>query len=423
MPGFVDEARVVVRSGDGGNGTASFARGRNRQRGKPDGGDGGAGGSVVFVADRSLATLAVYAQRPHHRAAHGSSGGSNRKRGANADDLELAVPVGTVVVDATSGELLADLAGEGLRFVAAPGGHGGRGNASLTSPADRAPDFAQRGQPGVERELRLELRLVADVGFLGAPNAGKSTLLGTISRAHPTVAEYPFTTLIPVLGMVEEGGDRITVADLPGLIEGAADGRGLGTRFLRHAQRCAVLACVVDLAGDDPEGDLRAVAGEVVGYDPELEERMQVVVGTKLDLDAAVEEPARAWAAERGATFVAVSAHAGIGLDRLREVLVREVRRAIDERGVAPSFAVYRPVVADPIRIEREGDAYRVRSARVEQLVAMTPLANSRAVRHLQRRLAALGVEAALEREGAGEGDEVVIGEVRFEFMPERSGR
>lgn len=333
------------------------------------------------------------------------------------------MPVGTVVIDAATGEVLADLARDGLRFVTAAGGRGGRGNASLQSAAERAPDFAERGQPGVERELRLELRLVADVGLLGPPNAGKSTLLGAVSRAHPAVAEYPFTTLVPVLGVVEHADERFVVADLPGLIEGAAEGRGLGTRFLRHAERCAVLACVVDLAGDDPEADLRAVAAEVVTYRADLGRRIAVVVGTKTDLESADDAAARAWATEHGATFVAVSALASDGLDRLREVLAVEVRRAIADRGEPESFAVYRPVEADPISVTREGDAYRVRSTRVERLVTMTPLANPRAVRHLQRRLAALGVEAALEQEGASEGDEVVIGDIRFEYIPERGSR
>lgn len=417
--GFVDETRLIVRAGDGGAGASSFHREKYKPKGGPDGGDGGHGGSVVLVADPNIGTLSEYSHHPHRRAEPGVRGRSNRRRGADAPDVVCRVPVGTVVRDRATGEVLADLAKPDARYVAARGGRGGRGNAALVSRAERAPNFAERGEPGEERELALELRLVADVGLLGPPNAGKSTLLGTISRAHPKVADYPFTTVDPSLGVVEVDDERYTVADLPGLIEGAAEGRGLGTRFLRHAERCGVLAAVVDLASEDAAADLEAVADEVESYSPEMAGRLRVVVGNKIDLPEARDDGARAWAEARGVPFRPVSAQEGTGLDALIATLAEEVGEAWDERGEPETFAVLRPVRPDPIVVEREGEAFRVRSERVERLVSMTPMDNARAVRHLQRRLKAMGVESALVREGVREGDEVVIGDVRFDYYPE----
>lgn len=425
---IVDEARVFVLAGDGGPGSASFHREKFKPKGGPDGGDGGHGGSVVLVGDPNVESLRWLSTHPHQRAKGGGSGGSNNKRGADADDLEVGVPIGTVVRDAATGEVLADLAKPGARFVAARGGRGGRGNASLVSRVERAPSFAEQGEPGEERDLLLELHLVADVGFLGAPNAGKSTLLGAVTRASPRVGAYPFTTIEPSLGVLDpeswpeaglEDMERLVAADLPGLIEGAAEGRGLGTRFLRHATRCAVLAVVVDLAAEDPGGDLEAVTGEVRAHEAALEERLRLVVGNKVDLPEAAPGPVQAWAADRGLRYLEVSAEERRGLDGLVRALAEEVARARLERGEPESFAVFRPVTPDRVRVEREGDAFRVVGRRVERLVAMTPLSNPGAVRHLQRRLKGLGVEEALSREGAREGDEVRIGETAFEFLPE----
>lgn len=419
--GFVDEARVVVRAGDGADGVASFAREKYRPMGGPNGGDGGHGGSVVLYAEPERGTLSEYRRRQTYKAPHGGKAGSNNRRGADAPDLRLPVPVGTVVKDAGSGEILADLAKPAAEFVAARGGRGGRGNASLVSRADRVPSFAERGEPGRERELVLELRLVADVGLLGLPNAGKSTLLGALSRARPKVADYPFTTLEPYLGVVQVGEERLVSADLPGLIEGAAEGKGLGLRFLRHAERCAVLAAVVDLTGHDPVADLETVAGEVEAYAPHMVERIRVVVGNKIDLEGTDAGAARTWAEARGARFAEISAVRGDGIEALKELLIAEVRRAHEERGEPESFAVFQPVEEDRIEVTREDDAFRVTSDRVERLVEMTPMGNPRAIRHLQRRLKAMGVDAALVRAGIEEGDEVRIGEIAFEYLPEEA--
>jgi GTP-binding protein len=427
---FVDHVRILVSAGDGGDGQMSFLRSKLEAKGGPNGGDGGRGGSVVLVAEPGLGSLSAYVRNRLHRVKNAGGGGPHNRFGADSDDLLLAVPVGTLVRDAQTDELLADLAKPGSRYVAAVGGRGGRGNASLKSNADRVPNYAERGEPGEERELVLELHLVADVGLLGPPNAGKSTLLGAISRANPKIADYPFTTIEPGLGVVSVPGparttdstsddERITVADLPGLIEGASKGKGLGLRFLRHADRCGVLAFVVDLAGTDPVGDLEAVAGEVEAYEPELARRIGVVVGNKTDLAGADLSGAEAWAEQRGARFVAISAAQEANLEELRTILGEEVVRSRAELGEPESFVVYRPAVEDRVVVAREDNAFRVRSERVERMVAQTPLDNSRAVRRLQRKLRALGVESALKREGANEGDEVRIGNTAFEWIPD----
>lgn len=420
-PGFVDEVRIRAEAGDGGAGSVSFHREKHKPRGGPDGGDGGHGGSVVLVADTDLDSLALYVRRRVQRATDGRKGEGNNRRGGDGEDLVLPVPVGTVVRDAIGGEVLADLAKPEVRYTLARGGRGGRGNASLRGRDDRVPNYAEKGAPGQIVEAVLELHLVADVGFLGPPNAGKSTLLAAISRATPKIGAYPFTTLSPGLGVVDRptDGDRFVVADLPGLIEGASEGRGLGLRFLRHAERCAVLAAVVDLGSEDPEADLRGVMREVEEYDLELASQVRFVVGNKIDLEDASTTSAQRWAEERELTFVAISAAQGTNVDELLDSLTDEVQKAREERGEPESFAVYRPVAEDPIEIIREEGAFRVRNDRAERIVAQIPLDNHSAVRRLQQRLRALGVEAALRRNGVKQGDEIRIGNVAFEYVPD----
>jgi GTP-binding protein len=416
---FVDHVRIHVKAGDGGEGLASFRREKHVPKGGPDGGDGGDGGSIVLVADTSLGSLSAYVRRRRHEAKAGGNGGANNRKGANGPDIRLPVPVGTVVRDGATDEVLADLAKPDATFLAARGGKGGRGNAALKTTNDRVPNYAEQGEPGEELELALELHLVADIGLIGAPNAGKSTLLGAVSRAQPKIGDYPFTTLEPGLGVVDVDERRYTVADLPGLIEGASQGKGLGLRFLRHADRCGVLAAVVDLAGGDPVADLEAVVGEVEAYGSSLASRVRVVVGNKTDLASADVVGAEAWATKWGARFVPISAEMGSNLDELRSVLAAEVERSRVELGAPESFVVYRPAVEDRILVTKEDDAFRVRSERVERVVVQTPLGNARAVRRLQRKLRAMGVEAALRREGATDGAEVRIGEVAFEWTPD----
>ena len=414
---FVDEVRLRVRAGDGGGGGLSFLRTKLQPKGGPNGGDGGRGGSVIAVADAGLGSLAPYVRKSIVRAGNGEPGGPHNRNGADGDDVMVQVPVGTVVK--SDGEVLADLAKPDSRYVIARGGRGGRGNAALKSSRDRLPNYSEPGEPGGEFDVTFELHLVADVGLLGPPNAGKSTLLGAISRATPKIGAYPFTTIDPNLGIVDAGDDaRLTVADLPGLIEGASEGRGLGLRFLRHAQRCSLLALVVDVASDDPVGDLESVYGEVSSFDEELARRARVVIANKIDIGG---DRARieAWARDHGADVVAISAADAVNLDDLRVTLARAVALAKAELGEPQSFAVYRPAVEDRIVVHREDGAFRVRSERIERAVAQTPIHNPRAVRRLQRRLKTMGVERALRREGANEGDEVRIGDIAFEWIPD----
>jgi GTP-binding protein len=319
---FVDEAFITVFAGDGGNGCCSFRREKFVPRGGPDGGDGGQGGSVVLQADRSVATLLTFRYRTLFRAQRGRHGLGANKTGRSGDDLILKVPVGTVVAEAESGHLLADLDRPGQRLVVARGGRGGRGNARFASSTNRAPTRRDPGEAGEERALRLELKLLADVGLIGFPNAGKSTLISRISAARPKIAGYPFTTLEPHLGVVDRGGYRsFVVADLPGLIEGAHQGAGLGHRFLRHVERCRLLLHLVDPADPDrdPLDGIEALNGELAGYSPELAAKPQIMVATKADTiqDSRPVDRLQAWAGERDLTFLVISSQSGEGLERL----------------------------------------------------------------------------------------------------------
>src|SRR5436305_7047468 len=286
MSEFTDEAMVNVRGGDGGAGAVAFRREPYVGRGGPDGGDGGKGGDVWLAADRNVASLIAFRDHPHRRAASGAHGSGNKRTGATGADLVVPVPEGTIVRD-RDGAVLADLVRSGDRVLAARGGQGGRGNAHFLSNARRAPGFAEQGEYGEERWLRLELRLIADVALVGFPNAGKSTLISVISAAKPKIADYPFTTLVPNLGVVRSGDTEFVVADIPGLIEGASEGRGLGHQFLRHVERARVLLVLVDLAAADetpPEEQERVLLGELGRYRPELLDRSRLVVGTKADV-------------------------------------------------------------------------------------------------------------------------------------------
>jgi len=405
---FVDEARLVARAGDGGPGAASMRREPYRPKGGPDGGDGGRGGNVVLRVDRAVVDLGRIADRPHRRAGNGTAGSGNNRHGRDGRDLIIAVPDGTVARDERG--LLADLVGPDARVVVARGGRGGRGNASIASSRNRIPTTAERGEPGEERTLELELRLVADVALVGAPNAGKSTLLSALTAARPKIAAYPFTTLAPNLG-VAGGDERFVVADVPGLVEGAHRGKGLGLGFLRHISRCRVLVYVVDLTGD-PARDLAMVRQEVTAFDPQLLARRSIAVGTKADLISAP-------VVERSdGVDLAVSGLRGDGVSELGARLDELVRVARSEEPPTSAFVVLRPG-RDPFVVRKEGARYRVSGPRVERWVAETDLEDPRQVTTLQRRLVRAGVERRLAEAGAHRGDEVVIGGSAFEFIPE----
>jgi GTPase len=419
---FVDEARVQARAGDGGNGAASFRREKYRPKGGPDGGNGGDGGSVVLRVAAGVATLAELARNPHVRADRGAHGGGNDKQGQAGEDRVVAVPAGTLVRD-DAGTVLADLVDDGASFVAARGGRGGRGNAALATARRKAPGFAERGEPGEEKTLFLELRVIADVGLVGLPNAGKSSLVAKLSAARPKIAGYPFTTLTPNLGVAEAGGARFVVADIPGLIEGAAEGKGLGLAFLRHLERCRVLCFVADLAAEqDPAEVLSILENELGSYDPALAARAAIVAGNKIDLPGARERVAAARDAAGDRGFHAVSALTGEGVEELAGALAAAVETERETGAVAeqPAILRIRPE-SEGVEVIRENGAYRVRNPRAERLVSRFDLTNADAVRYVQERLAGLGVEEALAKAGAKAGDEVRIGEETFDFIPEQS--
>jgi GTP-binding protein len=411
---FVDEATIYVTGGAGGNGSAAFHSEPYKPKGGPDGGDGGRGASVILRADPSVGTLLELRDHPHVKAPAGGHGLNKRRHGANGKDRVVRVPPGTVVYD--DGVLIADLASPGDELVAGAGGRGGRGNVAFTTATRRAPSFAEKGEPGEERKLKLELRLLADVGLVGFPNAGKSTLISRISAAKPKIADYPFTTLVPNLGVVQGADESFVVADIPGLVPGAHEGKGLGHRFLRHVSRAAILLFLVDPVAEDrdPVQDVAVLAAELAAFDPALATRPRLVVVTKAD--AAPERAAEVAAAHPGA--LTISAVSGAGLEDLLEkvrVLVREARAA------APARVGYvRHVVKEsPLEVEREGDAWRVRGRRAERAVSTTDMESEEAVDLLQRRLIGMGVERMLHAAGAVRGDDVRIGEIEFEFEPE----
>ena len=438
VPSFVDRVTLHVAAGRGGNGVASVHREKFKPLGGPDGGNGGPGGSVILRVDPDVTTLLDYHHSPHRRAEHGGHGAGAHRSGAHGADLTLAVPDGTVVSTA-AGELLADLVGAGTELVVAQGGRGGLGNAALASAKRKAPGFALLGEPGVELEIVLELKVVADIGLVGYPSAGKSSLIAAISRARPKIADYPFTTLVPNLGVVTGGDTTFTVADVPGLIEGASEGRGLGHEFLRHVERCAAIVHVIDTAtiepGRNPEDDLAVIEHELASYGG-LDDRPRLVALNKIDVPDGREmaEIVRADLEARGLQVFAVSAASGEGLRELTFAMAEIVQSARASRTQAPiERIIIRPPSADggeDFSVTESADpstgpgqrAWRVRGPKPERWVRQTDFSNDEAVGFLADRLNRLGVEARLVQLGAVEGDAVLIGHpdnaVVFDFKP-----
>lgn len=423
---LADRAKICVRGGRGGNGCVSFRREKYVPKGGPNGGDGGRGGDISVIATRQVRDLNRFRRQIHFRAPNGGHGQGSDRRGADGDSLIVEVPVGTEVRDA-SGELVADFVNEGQVAVVAHGGEGGRGNTCFVTATRQAPRFAERGLEGDELWLDLSLKLLADVGFVGLPNAGKSSLLAALTRARPKIAAYPFTTLEPNLGTIIFGDRIVVLADIPGLVEGASAGVGLGDRFLAHVERTTLLVYVVD-ATTGPEGAalaLDTVVDELRAFKEGLADRPSVVVVNKVDLiDEAEIDNLLATAAGRRpqavAPPVAVSALRGAGLEELRAAL----RSALQVADAAPVEAPPRPRVAvrpgedrvSHFSVSREADGYRVVGAALERLVAKADLENEEAVRYLQEVMERAGVSDALRRAGAKPGDDVAIGAAEFEF-------
>ncbi len=429
MASFVDRVVLHVTAGNGGHGVASVHREKFKPLGGPDGGNGGRGGSVILRVSSQMTTLLDYHHAPHRTAPNGAQGAGDMRHGANAQDLVLDVPNGTVV-KSREGELLADLVGEGAEYVVAQGGRGGLGNAALASTKRKAPGFALLGEPGEEATVVLELKSIADVALVGYPSAGKSSIIAAMSKVRPKIADYPFTTLVPNLGVVEAGGTRFTIADVPGLIEGASEGKGLGHDFLRHIERCSVIAHVLDTAtlesDRDPIRDLDVISNELRAYSGDeaisgvpLAERPQIIILNKIDIPdgrdlAAIVRPELE---KLGMPIFEVSAVSHEGLSALGYALARIVD---EERAKAPEIEAA-PIVIRPKAVDESGftvthvrdgaeDYFQVRGTKVERWVKQTNFANDEAVGYLADKLARAGVEDALFKAGAVPGSEVVIG-------------
>jgi GTPase len=421
---FLDRVKIWIRAGDGGDGAATFRREAHVPRGGPDGGDGGRGGSIELRVDPGLTTLLDFRYKHHFKAEPGGKGLGAKRHGRSGEDLVLAVPPGTGVLDDATGELLADLVATGQSATVARGGRGGLGNVHFATATHRTPKHAQKGEPGEERWLRLELRLIADVGLVGLPNAGKSTLLAALTAARPKIAPYPFTTLEPNLGVMDLGDDedrRPTIADVPGLIEGASAGAGLGHAFLRHVERTRVLVHLVDGAARDPAWDFDVIREELRLHDPALLEKPLVVAFNKMDLPEAREAWPAFSAARRAEPVlcVAISADTGEGLDELRALLAEVLP---DAAGLAaepePTGVVVHRLDAagEGFTLEREGDAFRVRGKRIERIAVQTNFEVEESAERFQRDLDRLGIDGALRRAGVQPGDTVRIGRVEFEW-------
>jgi GTP-binding protein len=421
---FLDRVKIWVSAGAGGDGAATFRKEAHVPRGGPDGGDGGRGGTIYLRVDAGQTTLRDFRYRHHFRATSGGRGERSRRHGAAGEDLYLDVPPGTAVYDDDTDALFADLVMAGQTAVVGRGGRGGLGNTHFKTSTHQAPKHAQKGEPGEERWLRLELRLIADIGLVGLPNAGKSTILAALTAARPKIADYPFTTLEPNLGVMDLGDEderRPTIADVPGLIEGASSGAGLGHAFLRHVERTRILVHVVDGADRDPGWNHDVIRDELEAHDAKLLDKPMLVVFNKLDLPAA----AAAWPAFRkareraGQDVIAVSATTGAGIPELRARLAA-ILPAADELDAPPEPAgvvIHRiEAMGDGFVIDREEGAFRVRGKRIERIAAQTNFEVEESAERFQRDLARLGIDAELRRAGVVPGDLVRIGAAELEW-------
>ncbi|MCK8815882.1 GTPase ObgE [Natroniella sulfidigena] len=425
---FVDEVKIEVKGGDGGDGMTSFRREKFVSAGGPDGGDGGHGGDVIFKVDEGLNTLLDFRERNKYEAESGERGGSKKQHGKDGDDLVVFVPPGTTVIDVETGETIADLIDDGQKVVVAKGGRGGRGNTRFKSSTKQAPRFSENGEPGESKELKLELKLLADVGLVGYPSVGKSTLISRVSAAKPEIGAYHFTTLKPNLGVVKVGDyDTFVMADIPGLIEGAHQGVGLGDDFLRHIERTKVIVHILDISGiegRDPLEDFEKINHELKEFNPDLLDREQLVVANKMDLPQAEKNLAeiKPKLEEMGYQVIPISAVTGTGVDEL----VAEINKLVKE---APDFFAVEEVEEEVIirgpqpgeieqdfEVERVNDTFKVTGDEIERKIAMADLSTEEGLRYLIKTFEKMGVEDALQEAGIKEGMTVDIDGLQFEY-------
>lgn len=422
---FIDRARIYVKAGNGGNGMSSFRREKYIPHGGPSGGDGGRGGNIVFIVDENLNTLVDFRYKRKFAADNGVNGQTKNCHGRNADDLVVKVPPGTVIKDEESGQVLADLIKPGQEAVLAKGGRGGRGNARFVNSVNRAPTFAENGEPGEERWVLLELKVLADIGLVGYPSVGKSSILASVSAAKPEIAAYHFTTITPVLGVVSlREGQSFVLADIPGLIEGAHEGVGLGHDFLRHIERTKVLIHVLDVSGmegRDPIDDYHKINDELKLYNEKLAKRPQLIAANKMDLPEAQENFPRvaAYMAREGREIYPISAATGDGMSQLMERAAQVLAEYVEEPEETEDIVVYEAKPDEEYTIRRDDDgAYVVEGKRIEKLVAMINFNDDEGVRRFQNIWKRLEIDKALRARGIQEGDTVRIRGMEFEFKP-----
>ena len=428
---FVDHAKIWVQAGKGGNGIVAFRREKYIPKGGPAGGSGGRGGSIIFQADSGLTTLLDFRYQQHYKGDPGEPGGGSHKHGKDGSDLRIKVPVGAVVYEEGVSAPIADLVEPGQEFVLAKGGRGGRGNAVFANSTRQAPRFAENGEPGEEKRILLELKLLADVGLVGYPNVGKSTLVSACSAARPKIADYPFTTLVPNLGMVRVDEKSFVMADIPGLIEGAHEGLGLGHQFLRHIERTRVILHVLDVSGTtgrDPLDDYRIIRHELAAYNERLSSLPQLIVLNKTDVTVADEiaNDVEAALSRDGLTVHRISAVTRQGLDPLLyaavELLEQHPAPPTLHEPVDMTVFTYNEQNDRKVEVHREADgAYRIEGAGIERRVAMTDMQNEEGVRRLHRQLVKLGIEQALRAAGIEEGDTVRVGDLELDFADDNA--
>ena len=420
---FADEAEIKVKAGNGGNGSPSFRREKYISKGGPDGGNGGDGGSVILQADENMNTLVNFVSQKHFKAEHGQMGLGNNKYGAAGRDLILKVPVGTIVFDKESGEQWADLTKGGEQVIVARGGLGGKGNANFKSSTRQAPDFAELGEPGEENEIKLELKLIADVAIIGYPSVGKSTLISRISNARPKIADYPFTTLVPNLGVVKVDQADFVVADIPGLIEGAHEGKGLGIAFLKHIERAEILVHLLDLTHDDLTDEFKKLNQELASYSKVLSKKDQIVVFNKMDatISEIIEEAKKKFKKYKPLFISSVS---GEGMDmflyRLKdEVLAHRKKKKVSKP--KEEFRVFRPhmEISDTknFTVEKTENGFCISGRRIEQLAIMTDMSKKGGIFRMHDILGKIGAYREMKKLGGKEGDKIRIGQRTFEYM------